>query len=259
MKIGIIGAGNMARAIVIGLISSKMRPDNIMASDISEKKLAELKKYGIKTGTNEQVTRFADVLILAVKPNVYDAVLPELEGFKKLVVSIAAGISIGYIRGFVGDDSRVARVMPNTPALAGAGMTAVCSDGLSDEDLSTVKKIFASLGRVLVITENYIDAVVGVSGSGPAYVFTMIDAMADGGVACGLTKSDALLLAAQTVFGSAKLMLETSMHPSELKDSVCSPGGTTIDGVKALESRGFRAAVIEAVEAACEKSKRLKK
>ena len=259
MKIGIIGAGNIARAIVIGLISDKTRPDKIMVSDPNEKKIAELNRYGIKKGTNEQVVKFADVLILAVKPNVYEEVLPEVADAKKLVVSIAAGISLDYIKGFLGDGARVVRVMPNTPALAGAGMTAVCADGAADSDLETVKSIFSSLGKVLVTTEKYIDAVCGVSGSGPAYVFTMIDAMADGGVACGLTKSDAVTLAAQTVFGSAKLLLETGMHPAELRDMVCSPGGTTIDAVKALEQNGFRAALIEAVEAACEKSKILKK
>ena len=175
MKIGIIGAGNMARAIVIGLISDKTRPDNIMVSDPNEKKLAELNRYGIKKGTNEQVEKFADVLILAVKPNVYEVVLPEVKDTKKLVVSIAAGISLDYIKSFLSDAARVVRVMPNTPALAGAGMTAVCSDGASDSDLETVKSIFSSLGKVLVTTEKYIDAVCGVSGSGPAYVFTMID------------------------------------------------------------------------------------
>lgn len=259
MKIGIIGAGNMSRAIVIGLISNKTRPDSIMVSDPNEKKLAELNRYGIKKGTNEQVIKFADVIVLAVKPNVYPEVLPEVADAKKLIVSIAAGISLDYIKSVIGEDTRVVRVMPNTPALAGAGMTAVCSDGAADADLETVKNIFGSLGKVLVTEEKYIDAVCGVSGSGPAYVFTMIDAMADGGVACGLTKNDAILLAAQTVFGSAKLLLETNMHPAELRDMVCSPGGTTIDAVKALEQDGFRAALIDAVEAACEKSKILKK
>lgn len=259
MKIGIIGAGNMSRAIVIGLISNKARPDSIMVSDLNEKKLAELNRYGIKKGTNEQVVKFADVIILAVKPNVYPEVLPEVADAKKLIVSIAAGISLEYIKSVIGEDKRVVRVMPNTPALAGAGMTAICSDGAAEEDIESVKKIFGALGKILVTEEKYIDAVCGVSGSGPAYVFTMIDAMADGGVACGLTKSDAILLAAQTVFGSAKLLLETNMHPAELRDMVCSPGGTTIDAVKALEQDGFRAALIEAVEAACEKSKLLKK
>ena len=259
MKIGIIGAGNMARAIVIGLISDKTRPDSIMVSDPNEKKLAELNRYGIKKGSNEQTVKFADVLVLAVKPNVYSEVLPTIDTAKKLIVSIAAGISLEYVRSFLGDEARIVRVMPNTQALAGAGMTAICSDGVSEADLETVKGIFSSLGKVLITTEKDIDAVCGVSGSGPAYVFTMIEAMADGGVACGLTKSDAILLAAQTVFGSAKLLMETGMHPAELRDMVCSPGGTTIDAVKALEQDGFRAALIDAVEAACEKSKSLQK
>ena len=255
MKIGIIGGGNMSRAIVLGLISSKTKADRIMVSDIDEKKLSELKRFGVKTtNANEDVLKHGDVIILAVKPNIIGKVASEFHGSKKLFISIAAGISIDYIKSFIGEDARIARVMPNTPALAGAGMTAVCSDGLSEEDLTVTKDIFDCLGKAIISDEAHIDAVCGLSGSGPAYVYTLIEAMADGGVLEGLTRANALLLAAQTVFGSAKMVLETNMHPAELRDMVCSPGGTTIEGVAALEAGGFRASVINAVAAATEKS-----
>ena len=254
MKIGIIGGGNMSRAIVLGLISSKTKADHIMVSDIDEKKLSELKRFGVKTGKNEDVLKHGDVIILAVKPNVCGKVLEECTGVNKLFISIAAGVSISFIKSIIGEDKRVARVMPNTPALAGAGMTAVCSDGLSGEDLKITKDIFDCLGKTIISDEAHIDAVCGLSGSGPAYVFTLIEAMADGGVLEGLSRQDALLLAAQTVFGSAKMVLETNMHPAELRDMVCSPAGTTIEGVAALEQGGFRASVINAVAAASEKS-----
>lgn len=257
MKIGIIGGGNMSRAIILGLISNKFKADNIMVSDPVEKKLTELKRYGVKIGTNEQVHKFAEMIILAVKPNVYEEVLNEALGVSKLFVSVAAGVSLGYIKAVLGEDARVARVMPNTPALAGAGMTAVCRDGLTNDDLERVVSVFESLGKVLITEERLIDAVVGLSGSGPAYVFTMIEAMADGGVLGGLSRADALLLAAQTVFGSAKMLMENAMHPAELRDMVCSPGGTSIEGVKALESGAFRAAVISAVDAATKKSREI--
>lgn len=259
MKIGIIGGGNMARAIVLGLISNKTKADNIMVSDINEKKLSELKRFGVKIGKTEQVLKFGEAVIIAVKPGVCGEVLEECVGVPKLFISIAAGVSTDYIKSILGEDARVARVMPNTPALAGAGMTAVCRDGLSEEDLELTKKIFDCLGKVIVSDEAHIDAVCGVSGSGPAYVFTLIEAMADGGVLEGLSRSDALLLAAQTVLGSAKMVLETNMHPAELRDMVCSPAGTTIEGVAALEAGGFRSSVINAVAAASEKSALLKK
>lgn len=257
MKIGIIGGGNMARTIVIGLISNKTKPDSIMVTDINEKKLADFKRYGVKTGTTEKVLKHGDVIIFAVKPNVYAEVLPECTGEDKLFISIGAGVSISYIKKILGDDRRVARVMPNTPALSGAGMTGICRDGLSDDDINIVRGIFDSVGKTVVTDESHIDAVCGVSGSGPAYVYTMIEAMADGGVLYGLSRADALTLAAQTVLGSAKMVLDTNMHPAELRDMVCSPGGTTIEGVRALENGGFRASVIDAVAACTEKSKKL--
>jgi len=259
MKLGIIGGGNMSRAIVLGLLANKIKPENIMVSDKDSKKLNELSRFGIKTGTNEDVLNYSDTVIFAVKPNVYSAVLPECKGYDKLFISIAAGVSINYIKEFLGESARVIRVMPNTPALVGAGMTAICRDGAEEKDLDVALKIFSAVGETIVTDEKYIDAVVGVSGSGPAYIFTLIEAMADGGVLKGLTRADAIKLAAQTVLGSAKMVLETKSHPAELRDAVCSPGGTTIEAVKVLEDRGFRSAVINAVVSATEKSESLNK
>ena len=259
MKLGIIGGGNMAKAIILGLLANKTKAENVMVSDKDAKKLNELGRFGIKTGTNEDVLKFGDIIIFAVKPNIYDYILPECKGYDKLFISIAAGISISYIKSFLGENAKVVRVMPNTPALVGAGMTAVCRDGASEEDIKTTLEIFRAVGETVVTDEKYIDAVVGVSGSGPAYIFTLIEAMADGGVLKGLTRNDAIKLAAQTVLGSAKMVLETGNHPAELRDAVCSPGGTTIEGVKCLEDCGFRSAVINAVTACAEKSETLNK
>lgn len=259
LKIGIIGGGNMSKAIVLGLLANKNKAENIMVSDKDAKKLNEINRFGVKTGKNEDVLNFGDVVIFAVKPNIYPIVLPECVGFDKLFISIAAGISIEYIKSILGNCSRVVRVMPNTPALVGAGMTAICRNGSSDEDLQIVQTIFSAVGETILTDESLIDAVVGVSGSGPAYVFTMIEAMADAGVLKGLSRTDAVKLAAQTVLGSAKMVLETGMHTAELRDAVCSPGGTTIEAVAALEDNGFRSSVISAVTAAANKSEKLKK
>lgn len=259
MKIGIIGGGNMSRAIILGLLANKTKADTIMVSDKDVKKLNELKRFGIKTGTNEDVLSFGDSVIFAVKPDIYPVILPECVGYEKLFISIAAGVSVKYIKSILGENSRVVRVMPNTPALVGAGMTAICRDGSSDDDIALTKNIFSAVGETVVTDEKHIDAVVGVSGSGPAYIFTLIEAMADAGVLKGLTRTDAIKLASQTVFGAAKMVIETEKHPAELRDAVCSPGGTTIEGVVALEDNGFRSAVISAVIAAAEKSEALKK
>lgn len=249
----------MSKAIILGLLANKTKGDIIMVSDKDAKKLNELKRFGIKTGENIDVLKHGDVVILAVKPDVYPVVLPECVGFEKLFISIAAGVSIDYIKNILGEASRVVRVMPNTPALVGAGMTAICRDGALEDDIKSTESIFSAVGETVVTEEKHIDAVCGVSGSGPAYIFTMIEAMADGGVLKGLSRAEAIKLAAQTVLGSAKMVLETGNHPAQLRDAVCSPGGTTIEGVAALEDCGFRSAIINAVSAATEKSKALKK
>ncbi len=261
MKIGIIGAGNMSGAITKGLLSAHTAPGDIFVSDISEEKLKPLAAQGVKTGTNEEAASFADLIIIAVKPNIYEKALPSIAPFAKgkLVVSIAAGITIAFVAGLL-PGARVVRLMPNTPALVGAGMTAISfAPPATALDAETVETLFSSLGRCLHVPESLMDAVVSVSGSGPAYAYMLINAMAQGGVVGGLSKADALLLAAQTVYGAAKMVLETGEHPSVLCDKVCSPGGTTIAAVEALETCGFTAAVLEAERKCAAKSSLLKK
>lgn len=261
MKIGIIGAGNMSSAITKGLLSAKTAPGDIFVSDISMEKLEAAAAVGVRVGTNEEAAAFADLIILAIKPNIYEKVLPALAPYVKgkLVVSIAAGITIGFASSLL-PGARVVRLMPNTPALVGAGMTAISfAPPATAADAEMVDAIFSSLGRCIMVPESLMDAVVSVSGSGPAYAYMLIRAMAQGGVSGGLPKEDALLLAAQTVYGAAKMVLETGEHPSVLCDNVCSPGGTTIAAVEALEACGFTAAVLEAERKCAEKSAALKK
>ncbi len=250
----------MASAIVHGLIAAGTSPSDIMVSDRDDKKLAIFAGEGINTGDNVRTAQFGDTLLLAVKPNIVSTVLAEVkdEVSDKLIVSIAAGISIEYIKNCVGKNVRVVRTMPNTPALVGAGMTAISYEApVTEADVECVSGIFSALGRAVIISEKLMDAAVSVSGSSPAYVFMLIDAMADGAVKEGLTRDAAIMMAAQTVMGAAKMVLETEKHPAELKDMVCSPGGTTIDAVSVLEEQGFRAAVIKAMESCADKSRRL--
>ena len=235
--------------------------DSLFVSDVAAEKLAEFAKMGVLTGKNEEAAAFCDVLILAVKPNIYEKVLPTLKeaAAGKLVISIAAGITADFVAGYL-EKSRIVRIMPNTPALVGEGMTAIqCHASAAKEDGATVEEIFSALGKCVFVTEAQMDGVVAVSGSGPAYAYMLIDAMAAGGVMEGLTKKDALLLAAQTVLGAAKMVLETGEHPAVLTDNVCSPGGTTIAAVAALEAGGLRRAVMAATRACAEKSAQLKK
>ena len=261
MKIGIIGAGNMSTAIMKGLIGTGTAPSQIFVSDISKEKLQEARTLGVTTGTNEEAAAFGEAVILAIKPNIYEKALPALASLLsgKLVISIAAGNTISFIASLL-PASRIVRLMPNTPALVGAGMTAISyAAPATAADADLVETMFSALGKCVQVPEGLMDAVVSVSGSGPAYAYMLIDAMANGGVIGGLSKKDALLLAAQTVYGAAKMVLETGTHPSILTDNVCSPGGTTIAAVEALEKHGFRAAVLEAERKCAEKSAALKK
>ncbi len=261
MKIGIIGAGNMSAAITKGLLHTGTVPADIFVSDISPEKLQEAAALGVKTGANEEAAAFGDAVILAVKPNIYEKALPALADALrgKLVISIAAGNTIGFVSSLL-PGARIVRLMPNTPALVGAGMTAISyAPPATREDAETTEALFSALGKCVHVPESLMDAVVAVSGSGPAYAYMLIDAMASGGVVQGLPKKDALLLAAQTVYGAAKMVLETGTHPAILSDNVCSPGGTTIAAVEALEEKGFRAAVMHAEKKCAEKSAQLKK
>ena len=257
LRIGILGAGNMAGALLEGMLASgTVSADQVQASDIRDDRLAELaRRHGIKTHPdNSTLVSWSNVVLLAVKPQVVDRVLEQAgAAFKPdtLLVSIAAGVPIRALEARLPSSVRVVRAMPNTAAIALASATAI-APGLhaTERDLKIAKTLFDAVGRTVVLDESLIDAVTGLSGSGPAYVMLMIEAMADGGVKVGLHRDTALLLAAQTVYGSAKLLLDTGEHPGRLKDMVTSPGGTAIAGLHTLESGGLRRTLIDAVDSA---------
>jgi pyrroline-5-carboxylate reductase len=262
--VGFVGAGNMGEALIRGLVAANVVPAKaIWASDARPERLTELEgKYGIQsTSDNVALIRRVDVVILAVKPQIMPAVLREIApGItrKTLVISVAAGVPTTRIRTTLGRDARLIRVMPNTPALVLEGATAIArADGLEADDLETAREIFTAVGRVVVLEEELMDAVTGLSGSGPAYVALVIESLADGGVKMGLDRITAMTLATQTVLGAAKLLLETGMHPGALKDMVSSPGGTSIAGISALEEGGVRTTFIKAVERATQRSREL--
>ncbi|HEX9020001.1 MAG TPA: pyrroline-5-carboxylate reductase [Nitrospirota bacterium] len=265
-KIAFLGGGNMAEALVKGMLAAGVaRPEQILTTDVSPERLEYLEKtYGIGVRkTNGDAASEADVIVLSVKPQVIDKVLAEIAGAAdadKLVVSIAAGITIAKIEKALRAGSRVVRVMPNTPALVLAGAAAIAGGKFATaSDLALAQDLFNSVGRAVVVEEKLMDAVTGLSGSGPAYVFVMIDALSDAGVKAGLPRQLALELAAQTVYGAAKMVLETKEHPGKLRDMVTSPGGTTIEGLHALEKGKLRATLMNAVEAATARSRELGK
>ena len=265
-KIGFIGAGNMAGAIIGGIEKSKLvKPENVIASAKTMANLERLQQeYNISvTLDSKEVVKNSDIVFMAVKPNIFDGVLEgvaDLIDDKKIIVSIAAGKSIEAIENIIGADKKIVRTMPNTPALVNEGMAALCPNkNIEDEELKIVKDIFDSFGKSEVVGEYLIDAVIGVSGSSPAYVFMFIEAMADAAVMAGMPRKQAYNFAAQSVLGSAKMVLESGKHPGEVKDMVCSPAGTTIDAVKVLENEGMRSAVINAVCACVEKSREMSK
>jgi pyrroline-5-carboxylate reductase len=254
-KVGFLGAGNMARALTKALLQSEMiQPDQILASDISDERLEAISdRFGIRTTfDNAEVVRFADILVLSVKPQVVDKVLPTIAEnlrLETLIVSIVAGVRLRALAARLPEGARIIRAMPNTPAMVLAVATGLSAgEHASMDDVKVAKDFFKTLGRAVVLDEALIDAVTGLSGSGPAYVMLMIEALADGGVKVGLHRETALTLAAQTVFGSAKLLLETGEHPGRLKDMVTSPGGTAIAGLHTLESGGLRRTLMDAVE-----------
>jgi pyrroline-5-carboxylate reductase len=265
-KIGIIGAGKIGSAIARGIVRAGLaRKDQVMASDISETlRQAVADELGIATESqNAKVCEFANVVILAVKPQILDSVVREIAGHvgsTKLVVSVAAGVPLARIESNLAPGARVVRVMPNIPCVVGAGASSYAAGCCATAaDLENVASLLSSFGVALPVEEKYLDAVTGLSGSGPAYVFLFIEALADGGVQVGLSRDVALKLALQTVYGSARMALETSKHIAELKDEVTSPGGTTIAGLYALEQKGFRAAVMDAVVAGTKRSQELGK
>ena len=258
--LGFLGAGNMAGALIKGLLHAGVLGNRIVASDVKSERLAHLRaEHGVvTTNDNHELLADADVIVLSVKPQVIDKVLTEIGGDVKdsqLVVSVAAGVPIEALEARLPRGSRVVRAMPNTPATVQAGATAIAGGAHANEDdLRVARELFEAVGRVVVLDEAHLDAVTGLSGSGPAYVMLIIEALADGGVKVGLHRDTALLLAAQTVFGAAKLLLDTGEHPGRLKDMVTSPGGTAIAGLHTLESGALRKTLIDAVEVATERA-----
>ena len=263
-SVGFVGAGNMGEALIKGLLAANLVPaEAIHATDVRLERVKELnRQYGIQVASdNAELIRHADIVILAVKPQIMDAVLTEIAPAvtrRKLLISIAAGVSTAKIRAVLRKDARLIRVMPNTPALVLEGVTAVAkAEGLEADDLETAGEIFSAVGRVVVLGEELMDAVTGLSGSGPAYIAVVIESLADGGVRMGLDRITAMTLATQTVLGAAALLRETGLHPGAVKDMVCSPGGTSIAGIAALEEGGIRTTFIKAVERATQRSREL--
>ncbi len=263
--IAIIGTGNMGDALVSGLIvSGSSKPKNIICSDVRKDKLNEIKsRYKVRTTANNlKAVSEADIVIYAVKPQLMASVLietgPKLD-MSKLVISIAAGVPLAAMESCVEKNMRLIRVMPNIAAAVKEAATAIAAgEHATKEDVELAMEIFNSIGKSIFLEENYLmDAITGLSGSGPAYIFLIVDALADAGVKMGLSRQESLFLAAQTVLGAAKLLIETQEHPGQLKDKVTSPGGTAIAGLATLESGGLRTTLINAVEAATNRSKEL--
>ena len=264
-RIGFLGAGNMAEAMIHGLIESgSVNAAKICVSDRNIERLnVVVEGYGIEgCSENFEAARRSDIVVLAVKPQVVAEVLDdirdELNG-ERLLVSIAAGVPIERIAAHLNEGAKIVRVMPNTPALVLSGISVLCPGaGVDEEEVGVVESLFKAVGETVTVgDEGLMDAVTGLSGSGPAFVYTFIEALSDAGVRAGLPRDVASLLARQTVFGAAKAVKELNRHPAELRDMVTSPGGTTIAGMERLEDKGFRAAVMAAVGAAAERSKEL--
>ena len=263
-RIGFIGSGNMAEAIIRGLLVSKtVDPSRITASDVLKERLDFMEStYRIHTTTDNAVlVKAADILVLAVKPQVAGKVLAHMAPHTddtKLVISIVAGLTVATMAAALGSAPRIVRTVPNTPVFVGEGMVALATDGPArKEDYAAAAAIFQPVARIVTVEEKHMDAAIGVAGSGPAYVFLMIEALADGGVKMGLPRPIALEMAAQTLLGAAKMCLESGRHPGQLKDMVTSPGGTTIAALHKMEARGVRAALMDAVEAATRRSEEL--
>lgn len=264
MKIGFIGCGNMAKAIIGGIISSKkVLPKEIIASDVYHPALEKIKdEMGINiTSCNKEIVETSKYIVLAIKPQYYKEVIEEIKehiNIETVIITLAPGKTISDLENMFGEGIKIIRTMPNTPAMIGEGVTAICkNNNVLPEELEFCCDFFRSCGVVEVVDEKLINAIISVSGSSPAYVYMMIEAMADGAVMNGLSRDKAYIFAAQTLLGSAKMVLETGTHPAALKDMVCSPGGTTIEAVRVLEKNGFRSAIIEAMSACVNKAKKM--
>lgn len=264
MKLGFIGTGNMATAMMGGIIENHIAsPEEIIGADPFAPGRERVKeKYGIRvTADNNEVVKNAEVVILSVKPQFYADVIAGIRDDvtdSHLIITIAPGKTLSWLADQFQKPVKIVRTMPNTPAMVGEGMTGACKNSyVTDEDMEKALSILNGFGKAELIPEHMMDAVVAVSGSSPAYVFVMIEAMADAAVSGGIPRSQAYKFAAQAVLGSAKMVLETGKHPGELKDMVCSPAGTTIEAVRVLEEKGFRSAIIEAMKKCEEISKSL--
>jgi pyrroline-5-carboxylate reductase len=262
--VGFIGTGNMGEALIHGLLHGHLcRPEQIICSDVRPERLKAIREAsGVKgTSHNVEVVKQADIIILSVKPQIMKQVIEEITKYldlSKLIISIAAGVPLETIESCAQKELKLVRVMPNICVSVREGASAIAAGKhIHKEDLMIAKAIFDSVGKSLFIEENLLDAVTGLSGSGPAYIFLMIDALADAGVKVGLSRSDSLILASQTVLGAAKMLIETGEHPGKLKDMVTSPGGTAIAGLHTLEEGGVRTTLINAVEVATQRSKAL--
>lgn len=263
-QVGFLGAGNMGEALIHGLLHGHLcKPEQIFCSDVRPERLKLIReKYGVRgTIHNSEVVRQSDIIILAVKPQIMKPVIEEVSkyfDFNKLIISIAAGVPLDVIESCARKDLKLIRVMSNICVMVREGISAIAAGRHAQkEDLMIAKTIFDSVGKSIFLEENLLDAVTGLSGSGPAYIFLIVDALADAGVKVGLSRDDALLLASQTVLGAAKMLIETGEHPGKLKDMVTSPGGTAIAGLHTLEQGGVRTTLINAVEVATQRSKSL--
>lgn len=263
-KIGFIGCGNMGSAMALGILKSGISTkENIIASCSREESAKRIREeLGVKTTLdNKEVCKESDIIFLAVKPYMYEKVIKEIRDFvnlDKIIVTIAAGIDLKDVEGWFNKDTKVVKTMPNTPALVGEAMSAICPNKLlNKEELKLVMDIFNAFGKSEVLEEKDFHGFIALCGSSPAYVYMFIEAMADAAVREGITREKAYKLAAQSVLGSAKMVLETGEHPAKLKDNVCSPGGTTIEAVLELEETGFRSSVISAMKKCSKKSKKI--
>lgn len=264
-QIGFIGGGNMAEAFIKGLINGGYPAADLIVAEPGEARRTFLSStYGVTTtGDNLEVAGSAAIIILAIKPQLAASVISGLAAActaNKLVISILAGVATATLEELLGGTPRIVRAMPNTPALVGFGAAGLCGGRYaSAEDLALTQQLFTTFGMACLVSEEQLDAVTGLSGSGPAYIFTVIEALADGGVREGLPREISLALATQTVLGAAQLVKESGEHPALLRDKVCSPGGTTIAAVQVLEEKGLRAALMAAVAAATRRSRELGK